>query len=65
MAEVTTYLATAVGLAAARFITNNQRGFPAATTKIRITCALDLPTPPHEDPHGYSVLSGNNCPSTS
>ena len=38
-----THLATAVGLGADRFITNNQRDFPATITEIRITYPADLP----------------------
>lgn len=40
-----TYLATAVGLGADRFITNNQRDFPAAITETNITYLVDLPDP--------------------
>jgi predicted nucleic acid-binding protein len=40
-----THLATAVGLGADRFITNNQRDFPAAIAEIRITYPADLPDP--------------------
>jgi len=38
-----THLATAVGLGADRFITNNQRDFPTTLTEIRITYPADLP----------------------
>jgi predicted nucleic acid-binding protein len=38
-------LATAVGLGADRFITNNQRDFPATITEVRITYPADLPDP--------------------
>lgn len=38
-----THLATAVGLGADRFITNNQRDFPTAITEIQITYPGDLP----------------------
>ena len=38
-----THLATAVGLGADRFITNNQRDFPTTITEIRITYPADLP----------------------
>jgi predicted nucleic acid-binding protein len=38
-----THLATAVSLGADRFITNNQRDFPAAITEVRITYPADLP----------------------
>jgi predicted nucleic acid-binding protein len=38
-----THLATAVGLGADRFITNNKRGFPASITEITITYPQDLP----------------------
>jgi predicted nucleic acid-binding protein len=40
-----THLATAVGLGADRFITNNQRDFPTAITEVRITYPADLPDP--------------------
>jgi predicted nucleic acid-binding protein len=40
-----THLATAVSLGADRFITNNQRDFPAGITEIRITYPADLPGP--------------------
>ena len=39
------HLATAVGLGADRFITSNQRDFPAAITEVRVTCPADLPEP--------------------
>jgi predicted nucleic acid-binding protein len=38
-----THLATAVAVGADRFITNNQRDFPAAVTEIRVTYLADLP----------------------
>jgi predicted nucleic acid-binding protein len=38
-----THLATAVGLGADRFITNNQRDFPTAIKEVRITYPADLP----------------------
>jgi predicted nucleic acid-binding protein len=38
-----THLATAVGLGADRFITNNQRDFPTSITEIQITYPDDLP----------------------
>lgn len=39
-----THLASAVGIGADRFITNNQRGFPQATiSEIRVTYPADLP----------------------
>jgi predicted nucleic acid-binding protein len=38
-----THLATAVGIGADRFITNNQRDFPAAITEIQITYPDRLP----------------------
>src|ERR1700722_13001843 len=38
-----TPLATAVGLGADRFITNNRRDFPQAITDIHVTCPADLP----------------------
>jgi predicted nucleic acid-binding protein len=37
------HLATAVSLAADRFITNNRRDFPPTITEIRITYPADLP----------------------
>jgi predicted nucleic acid-binding protein len=40
-----THLATAVGIGADRFITNNQRDFPATISEIRITYPADLPEP--------------------
>jgi len=39
------HLATAVAIGADRFITNNQRDFPAAITEIHITYPADLPDP--------------------
>jgi predicted nucleic acid-binding protein len=36
------HLATAVGMAADRFITNNQRDFPATITEIQVTYPADL-----------------------
>src|ERR1700722_16306405 len=38
-----THLATAVGLGADRFITNNRRDFPQAITEIHVTYPADLP----------------------
>jgi predicted nucleic acid-binding protein len=40
-----THLATAVGLGADRFITNNQRDFPTTITEVHITYPADLPDP--------------------
>jgi predicted nucleic acid-binding protein len=40
-----THLATAVGLGADRFITNNQRDFPTTITEVRITYPANLPDP--------------------
>ena len=37
------HLATAVGLGADRFITNNQRDFPSTMTEIAVTHPADLP----------------------
>jgi predicted nucleic acid-binding protein len=37
-----THLATAVGLGADRFITNNRRDFPTTITEVRITYPADL-----------------------
>ncbi|HLI37864.1 MAG TPA: type II toxin-antitoxin system VapC family toxin [Streptosporangiaceae bacterium] len=46
-----THLATAVGMGADRFITNNQRAFPQSITEVKITYPADLPDPPRrEDP---------------
>ena len=38
-----THLATAIGVGADRFITNNQRDFGAAITELRVTYPADLP----------------------
>jgi predicted nucleic acid-binding protein len=38
-----THLATAVGLGADRFITNNKRDFPATITEVQVTYPADLP----------------------
>jgi predicted nucleic acid-binding protein len=38
-----THLATAVGMGADRFITNNQRDFPEAITEIKVTYSAGLP----------------------
>jgi predicted nucleic acid-binding protein len=38
-----THLATAVAIGADRFITNNQRDFPATMTEIAVTYPADLP----------------------
>src|SRR5690348_12006845 len=40
-----THLATAVGVGANRFITNNQRDFPTTITEIRVTYPADLQRP--------------------
>ena len=40
-----THLATAVGLGADRFITNNQRDFPYTISETQITYPADLPDP--------------------
>ena len=40
-----THLATAVGVGANRFITNNQRDFPATISEIHIAYPADLPDP--------------------
>jgi predicted nucleic acid-binding protein len=37
-----THLATAVGLGAERFITNNQRDFPRSITEVQVTYPADL-----------------------
>lgn len=52
-----THLATAVGLGADRFITNNQRDFPATITEIQVTYPAELPGTadaglPPTRPHG-------------
>jgi len=38
-----THLATAVGLGAGRFITNNKRGFPRGIDEVQVTYPEDLP----------------------
>jgi predicted nucleic acid-binding protein len=38
-----THLATAVGLGAKRFITNNSKDFPATISEIDVTYPADLP----------------------
>jgi predicted nucleic acid-binding protein len=45
------HLATAVGIGADRFITNNQRDFPTTITELQITYPADLPEP-GDDPGG-------------
>lgn len=40
-----THLATAIGLGADRFVTNNRRDFPATMPEIEITYPADLPGP--------------------
>jgi predicted nucleic acid-binding protein len=40
------HLATAVATGADRFITNNQRDFPATIEEIEVTHPVDLPDPP-------------------
>jgi predicted nucleic acid-binding protein len=40
------HLATAVGIGADRFITNNKRAFPVTITEVQITYPADLPEPP-------------------
>ena len=44
-----THLATAVGMGADRFITNNQRDFPATITEIQVTYPADLARPADSD----------------
>jgi predicted nucleic acid-binding protein len=39
------HLATAIGLGAKRFITNNQRDFPATITEVDVTYPVKLPDP--------------------
>lgn len=41
-----THLATAVGLGADRFITNNQRDFPRSIVEVQVTYPEDLPDVP-------------------
>lgn len=45
-----THLATAVGMGADRFITNNKRDFPPAITEINVTYPADLTGPVGRDP---------------
>ena len=45
-----THLATAVGLGADRFITNDQRDFPTTITETQITYPASLPDPATESP---------------
>jgi predicted nucleic acid-binding protein len=45
-----THLATAVGMGADRFITNNKRDFPPAITEINVTYPADLTGPVGSDP---------------
>ena len=40
------HLATAVGVGAHRFITNNERDFPKSIAEIDVTYPVDLPDPP-------------------
>jgi predicted nucleic acid-binding protein len=49
----TTHLATAVGMGADRFITNNKRDFPATITEIKVTYPADL-----ADAAGGPAVSG-------
>ncbi len=42
-AAAATHLATAVGLGADRFITNNQRDFPRSVVEVQVTYPEDLP----------------------
>jgi len=44
-----THLATAVGMGADRFITNNRRDFPATITEIQVTYPADLADPTEGD----------------
>ena len=44
-----THLATAVGMGADRFITNNKRDFPPTITEIQVTYPADLPAPADGD----------------
>jgi predicted nucleic acid-binding protein len=44
-----THLATAVGMGADRFITNNKRDFPPTITEIQVTYPADLPGPADGD----------------
>ena len=43
-----THLATAIGVGADRFITNNRRDFGEAITELRVTYPADLPEPGSE-----------------
>ena len=43
------HLATAVGVGADRFITNNKRDFPATIAEVQITYPADLPEPADQD----------------
>jgi predicted nucleic acid-binding protein len=51
-----THLATAVGIGADRFITNNQRDFPPAISELRVTYPADLPAP-GGDPAGPPTVT--------
>ncbi len=49
LAADATHLATAIGVSADRFITNNQRDFPAALiTELQVTYPADLPRRPDD-----------------
>lgn len=50
-----THLATAISIGAERFITNNQRDFPASLREIDITYPADLPDPDVVGASRYSV----------
>jgi predicted nucleic acid-binding protein len=40
-----THLATAIGMGAKRFITNNRKDFPATISEVNVTYPADLPEP--------------------
>ncbi len=53
-----THLATAVGVGADRFITNNKRDFPPAITEIRVTYPADLAGAARGDPSTVGTTPG-------
>ena len=64
-----THLATAVGMGADRFITNNKRDFPPTITEIQVTYPAISPTPPRQrtrtryghDPDAGSRIAWPRC----
>ncbi len=50
------HLATAVGIGADRFITDNQRDFPPTITEVQVTYPADLPEPA-DDPDGRPTVA--------